>query len=188
MLTLIPARFTAWVARTASAISVPATKRPETRRPIAERSAKLRRERFSERRTKNVLSMRRVLTCACSSRNFSTSMAAMQPARGGDGLAIAAVLHVAAGEDAVHAGEDVVVGFEVAVARRYRAGPRTFSRWVSWPMPRNSALVGKSHDLARLHVAQLEAGDFLVVDDRKRLRRRCRAGTESSGSSARAPA
>src|SRR5271167_2895850 len=57
MLTLMPARLTAWVTRTASAISVPATKRPETRRPMEDRSAKLRRERFSERRTKNVLSM-----------------------------------------------------------------------------------------------------------------------------------
>src|ERR1700676_5469208 len=119
MLTLIPARLTVWVTRTASAISVPATKRPETRRPIADRSAKLRRERFSESWTKNALSMKYlpgreegVKECPqfggrpqkfvsqtgdaadtsrnpndvvdwnylpCSSRNFSTSMAAMQP-------------------------------------------------------------------------------------------------------------
>src|ERR1700693_560422 len=57
MLTLMPARLTIWVTRTASAISVPATNRPEIRRPIADRSAKLRRERFSERWTKNALSM-----------------------------------------------------------------------------------------------------------------------------------
>jgi hypothetical protein len=57
MLTLMPARLTACVTRTASAISVPATKRPETRRPMADRSAKLRSERFSERRTKIVLNM-----------------------------------------------------------------------------------------------------------------------------------
>src|SRR5277367_166168 len=56
MLTLMPALFTAWVARTASAISVPATKRPETRRPSAERSANPRSVWFSERRTKSVLS------------------------------------------------------------------------------------------------------------------------------------
>ena len=36
-------------------------------------------------------------------------------ARGGDGLAVAAVLDVAAGEDAGNPGEDVVVGFDVAV-------------------------------------------------------------------------
>src|ERR1700687_3514994 len=57
MLTLMPARLTVWVTRTAAAISVPATNRPEIRRPIADRSAKLRRERFSERWTKNALSM-----------------------------------------------------------------------------------------------------------------------------------
>src|SRR5580700_2948007 len=57
MLTLMPARLTAWAARTASAISVPATKRPETRRPSKERSAKLRKDGFSERRTKNVLNI-----------------------------------------------------------------------------------------------------------------------------------
>src|ERR1700741_1172485 len=57
IVTLMPARLTACVPRTASAISVPATKRPDTRRPIEDCSAKLRRERFSERRTKNVLSM-----------------------------------------------------------------------------------------------------------------------------------
>src|SRR5215469_8485081 len=57
MLTLIPARFTAWVTRTASAISVPATKRPETRWPMEERSEKLRRLRFSERWTKKALNM-----------------------------------------------------------------------------------------------------------------------------------
>jgi hypothetical protein len=44
--------------RTASAISVPATKRPETRRPMADRSAKLRKDRFSERWTKSALSMK----------------------------------------------------------------------------------------------------------------------------------
>src|SRR6202167_852600 len=63
MLTLMPAWFTVWVTRTASAISVPATNRPETRRPIDDRSAKLRRERFSERRTKNVLSMQVPARC-----------------------------------------------------------------------------------------------------------------------------
>src|SRR6476646_2854979 len=57
MLTLIPPRLTACVTRTASAISVPATKRPETRCPMAERSAKLRKERFSERWTKKALNM-----------------------------------------------------------------------------------------------------------------------------------
>jgi hypothetical protein len=57
MLTLMPARLTAWVARTASAISVPATKRPETRRPTDERSAKRLREGFSDRRTKKVLNI-----------------------------------------------------------------------------------------------------------------------------------
>src|SRR5215469_14932039 len=57
MLTLIPARFTAWVTRTASAISVPATKRPETRWPMEERSEKLRKLRFSESWTKKALNM-----------------------------------------------------------------------------------------------------------------------------------
>src|ERR1700733_15132355 len=57
METLIPERLTASVARTASAISVPATKRPDTRRPTDERSAKLRTDRFSDNRTKNPLSM-----------------------------------------------------------------------------------------------------------------------------------
>ena len=57
MLTLMPARLTACVERTASAISVPATKRPETRRPSAERSANVRKDGFSERRTKNALNM-----------------------------------------------------------------------------------------------------------------------------------
>src|SRR6202035_905207 len=57
MLTLMPARFIAWVARTASTISVPATKRPERRRPRDERSAKARSDEFSERRTKKVLNI-----------------------------------------------------------------------------------------------------------------------------------
>src|SRR5437899_933287 len=73
MLTLMPDRFTACVTRTASAISVPATKRPETRCPIAERSAKLHKERFSERWTKKVLNMeslppRNELGCATEER------------------------------------------------------------------------------------------------------------------------
>src|SRR6476646_2551219 len=58
MLTLMPRRFTACATRTASAISVPATKRPDTRRPMDEFSANLRRERFSDRWTKNALSMK----------------------------------------------------------------------------------------------------------------------------------
>src|SRR5580698_1680539 len=57
MVTLIPASLMAWVARTASAISVPATKRPETRRPSEDRSAKLRKDGFSERRTKKALNI-----------------------------------------------------------------------------------------------------------------------------------
>jgi len=47
----------ACVARTASAICVPATNRPETRRPREDRSAKLRKDGFSERWTKNALNM-----------------------------------------------------------------------------------------------------------------------------------
>src|SRR5580765_167170 len=75
MLTLMPARFTAWVTRNASSISVPATKRPETRYPIAERSAKLRKERFSERWTKKALNMeflppRNELVCATKERKY----------------------------------------------------------------------------------------------------------------------
>src|SRR5580658_16946 len=57
MVTLMPARLIACVARTASSIPVPATKRPETRRPTEELSAKLRNDEFSERPTKNALSM-----------------------------------------------------------------------------------------------------------------------------------
>jgi hypothetical protein len=57
MLTLMLARLMAWVARTASAISVPATKRLETRRPSEDRSAKVRKDGFSERRTKKVLNI-----------------------------------------------------------------------------------------------------------------------------------
>ena len=44
---------------------------------------------------------RQAFQCPCSSRYFSTSRAAMQPVPGGgDGLAIAPVLHIAAGIDA----------------------------------------------------------------------------------------
>jgi hypothetical protein len=49
MVTLMPARLTACVESDRIGDLVPATKRCETRRPSDERSAKLRKERFSER-------------------------------------------------------------------------------------------------------------------------------------------
>src|SRR5579863_9827596 len=57
MVTLMPPRLIACVARTASAISVPGTKRLDTWRPSEERSAKFRRDGFSERCTKKALNI-----------------------------------------------------------------------------------------------------------------------------------
>ena len=79
---------------------------------------------------------------------------------GSDGLAIAAVLHIAAGVDAVNFREDVVVSFEITVG-------------VSVELPGEHLGIGlvadaeeqragrEIPDFAGLYVAQLQAGDFL---------------------------
>ncbi len=110
----------------------------------------------------------------CSSRNFSTSIAAMQPlARRGDGLAITAVLHIATGVDAVDAGEHVVVRLEVAVRVGIELAMQISSRWARgrcretwrwWGSPR----------LCRFLDCRSLRPVTSCLSDRTHLRRQCR--------------
>ena len=69
-------------------------------------------------------------------------------AGGGDGLAVAAILDVSAGEDsgedlAVEAGEDVVVGEDVAVFVEVKRPLKALALGM-WPMPRNMKETGRT--------------------------------------------
>src|ERR1700722_2179279 len=130
---------------------VPATKRPETRRPMAERSANPRPARFSEKRTKKVLNMRPASFGAAHSvsrsvghapsRTVSSFAVIFQKFFGlegrhasgtgrRDGLAVAAVLHIAAGVNAMHLGEDIVVRFEITVTVSVELPGKHLGVWV----------------------------------------------------------
>lgn len=78
----------------------------------------------------------------------------------GDGLAIAAVLYIATGIDAVNAGVYIVVGFEVAVGIGVElAGEHLGVGLVSDSEEERAG--GKVPNFSGLHVSQLECGDFM---------------------------
>ena len=83
-------------------------------------------------------------------------------AGGGDGLAIAAVLNVAAGEDAGDVGEDEVAGLQIAVLVHIEL-PDEHLRVGLVANAQEHGAGGEVPDLAGLEVAQLEAGDLFLA-------------------------
>src|SRR5271163_4932557 len=81
---------------------------------------------------------------------------------GGDGLAIAAILHVAAGKNALDTGQDVVVGLEIAVSVGFELAIKHL-RVRLVPDAEKQGAGGEVPDFAGLQIAQLEASDFLLV-------------------------
>ena len=73
----------------------------------------------------------------------------------------------------MHSREDVVVRFEITVGVGVELVGEHFGVGIVADAEEERA-GGEIPDFAGFHVAQLEAGDFLVVDDRKHLPRRCR--------------
>src|ERR1700729_2946299 len=91
--------------------------------------------------------------------------------RRGDSLAVTAVLHIAAGEDAMHACRHVVVGLQIAVGVGIElAGKHLCVGFMTYAEEHRAG--GKIRYFICLQVAQLEARDFVqsrivnILDDR----------------------
>src|ERR1700676_686893 len=83
-------------------------------------------------------------------------------ARRRDGLAIAAILHVAARVNPMHARENIVVSLKIAVGISVElAGEHLRIRLVADAEKQRAR--GKIPDPIRLHIAQLKPGHFIMV-------------------------
>src|SRR5205085_3728545 len=81
---------------------------------------------------------------------------------GGDGLAVAAVLHVAAGEDSGDFGEDEIVRLEVSVLVHVQLSSKHFGIGFVANAQKHGA-GGEIPNAIGLDVAQLEAGDLVLA-------------------------
>ena len=81
--------------------------------------------------------------------------------RGRDGLAITAVLHIAAGENAMHAGQHIIVSFEIAVGIGVQL-PLEHLRVGVVPDAKKEGAGGEVPKFAGFDVAKFEAGDFIL--------------------------
>src|SRR5215813_14461851 len=82
---------------------------------------------------------------------------------GGYGLAVAAVLHVAAGEHAWNVGKNLIVGLEITILVHIKLSGKHFCiRYV--PNSQEHGVRRKVPYPAALQIAQLQAGNFLLRD------------------------